>query len=75
MIRVIISLTIFVMHVTKIFFFTKLDMLITIIGIITIETGMLGTVFGIEIVMIKRSFSVHSKDQGKQFYKFFISQC
>ena len=29
-------------------------MLITTIGIITIGTGMLGTIFGIEIVMIKR---------------------
>ena len=55
MIRVIISLNIFVMHVTKIFFFTKLDMLITTIGIITIETGMMGTIFGIEIVIIKRT--------------------
>ena len=33
-------------------FFAKLDMLITTIGIITIGTGMLGTRFGIEIVMI-----------------------
>ena len=64
MIRVIISLNIFVMHVTKIFFFTKLDMLITTIGIITIETGMMGTIFGIEIVIIKKNFSFHSKDQG-----------
>ena len=36
-------------------FFTKLDMLIATIGIITIGTGMLGTVFGIEIVMIKET--------------------
>ena len=45
-------------------FFTKLDMLITTIGIITIVTGILGTIFGIEIVMIKKNFSIHSKDQG-----------
>ena len=64
MISVIISLNIFVMHVTKIFFFTKLDMLITTIGIIAIEAGMLGAIFGIEIVMIKTNFSFHSKDQG-----------
>ena len=54
MISVIISLNILVTHVTKIFFsfFTKLDMLITTIGIITIWTCMLGTIFGIEIVVI-----------------------
>ena len=52
---------------------TKLVMLITII--ITIGTGMLGTIFGIEIVMIKKNFSFHWKDQGKHLYKFFISQC
>ena len=38
-------------------FFAKLDMLITTIGIITIETGMLGTIFEKEIVMIKKNFS------------------
>ena len=45
------------MHVTKIFFsiFDKLDMLITTIGSTTIGTGMLGTIFGIEIVMIKKT--------------------
>ena len=61
MIRVIISLSILVMHVTKIIFsfFAKLDMLITSIGIITIGTGMLGTIFAIEIVMIKMNFSFH----------------
>ena len=40
-------------------FFAKIDMLITTIGIITIGTGMLGTIFGIEIVMIKNNFSFH----------------
>ena len=43
-------------------FFAKLDMLITTIGkirIITIGTGMLGTIFEIEIVMIKKNFSFH----------------
>ena len=45
-------------------FFAKLDMLITTIGIITIGTGMLGTVYGIEIVMIKKKISFHWKDQG-----------
>ena len=41
MISVIISLNVLFMHVTKtiFFFFTKLDMLIATIGIITIETG------------------------------------
>ena len=42
------------------FFFAKLNMLITTICIITIGTGMLGTIFGIEIVMIeKKNFSFH----------------
>ena len=61
MISVIISLNTLVMHVTKIIFsfFAKLDMLITTIGIITIGTGMLGTTFGIEFVMIKKNFSFH----------------
>ena len=40
-------------------FFTKLDMLITTIGIISIETGMLGTIFGVKIVMVKTNFSFH----------------
>ena len=39
--------------------FAKLDMLITTIGIITIETGMLGTLFEIESVRIKKNFSFH----------------
>ena len=41
MIRVIISLNYLVMHATKIIFsiFTKLDMLIATIGLITIGTG------------------------------------
>ena len=61
MISVLISLNILVMQVTKIIFpfFSKLDMLITTIDIITIGTGMLGTIFGIEIVMIKKNFSFH----------------
>ena len=61
MISVIISLNTLVMHVTKIIFsfFAKLDMLITTIGIITVGTGMLGTIFGIEVVMIKMNFSFH----------------
>ena len=56
MISVIISSNILVIHVTKIFFsfFAKLDMLIFTIGIITIGTGMLGTIFVMEIVMIKK---------------------
>ena len=33
-------------------------MLITTIGIITIGTGMLGTIFGIAIVMVKKNPSV-----------------
>ena len=61
MISVIISINILVMYVTKIMFsfFAKLDMLITTIDIIIIGTGMLGTIFGIEIVMIKKKFSFH----------------
>ena len=53
---VLISLNILVMHVTKIIFsfFAKVDMLINTLGIITIGTGMLGTIYGIEIVMIKQ---------------------
>ena len=45
-------------------FVTKLEMLIATIGIISTGTGMLGTKFGIEIVMIKKNFNFHSKDQG-----------
>ena len=54
------------MHVTKILFsfFAKQDMLITTIGIITIGAGMLGTIFGIEIVMIKNNFFFNWMDQG-----------
>ena len=61
MISVKISLNILVTHVTKILFsfFAKLDMLITTIDIITIGAGMLGTIFGIEMVMIKKNFSFH----------------
>ena len=40
-------------------FFAKLDMLITTIGIITIGTGIFGTIFGIEVVIIKKHFSFH----------------
>ena len=66
MISVIISFNIHVMYVTKISFsfFAKLDMLITTIGIITIGVGMFGTIFGMEIVMIKKNFSFHLKEQG-----------
>ena len=53
MICVIISLNILVLHVTK------LDMLIITIGIITIATGMLGTIFGTEIVIMKKECSFH----------------
>ena len=61
MISVIISLNTLVMHLTKIIFsfFAKLDMLIITNGIIIIWTGMLGTIFGIENVMIKKNFSFH----------------
>ena len=60
-ISAIISLNTLVMHVTKMSFsfFVKIDMLITTIGIITIETGMLGTIFGIKIAMIKKNFSFY----------------
>ena len=40
-------------------FLAKLDMLITIIGIITMGTCILGTIFGIESVIIKQNFSFH----------------
>ena len=36
-----------------VFSFAKLNMLITTIGIKTIGTGMLGTIFGIEIVTVE----------------------
>ena len=39
--------------------FAKLDMLITSISIITIEAGMLGTIFEIETVMIKKNFGFY----------------
>ena len=58
MISVLISLNVLAMHVTKFFsfiFFTKLDMLITTIGIITIGTGMFGAIFRIKIVKIKNN--------------------
>ena len=63
LISVIISLNILVMHVTKIvcFFFRRQTRHADYyhIGIITIGTGMLGTIFGIEIVMIRKNFSFH----------------
>ena len=62
MISVIISLNILVKYVTKIIYFSyfaKLDRLITSISIITIGTGMLGTIFGKEIVRIENNFSFH----------------
>ena len=61
MISAKISLNTLVMHATKLIFsfLAKLGMLVTTIGIITIGTGMLGTIFGIEIVMIKKNFSFH----------------
>ena len=40
-------------------FFAKQDILITTIGIIAIGTGVLGTIFGIEIAIIKNNFSFH----------------
>ena len=47
-------------------FFAKLDMLIATIGIITIGTGMFGTIFGIEIdfVMIKKELQFSLKGPG-----------
>ena len=39
--------------------FAKRDMLITSISIVTIGTGMLDTILGIEIVRIKKNFSFH----------------
>ena len=40
-------------------FFAKVYMLITTIDIINIGTGMLGTIFRLAIVMIKKIFSFH----------------
>ena len=39
--------------------FAKLDMLNTFISIITIEAGMLSTIFEKEIVMIKKNFGFY----------------
>ena len=39
-------------------------MLITTIGIITIGTGMLGTIFEIEMVMIKKELQFSLKGSG-----------
>ena len=39
-------------------------MLVTTIGIITIRTGMLGTMFGIEIVMTKNKLQFSLKGPG-----------
>ena len=43
-------------------------MLITTIGIITIGTGMLGTIFGIEIVMIIKKTSVFIENTRDNTY-------
>ena len=79
MIGVIISLNILVMHVTYFIyffsFFAKLDMLISTIGIITIGTGLLGTIFWIEIVMIKKSSVFIERTRDNTYIFFFISQC
>ena len=53
LISVIISLNILVMHVTKIIFFFRrqtrhADIYHILLGIITMRTGMLGTIFGVE---------------------------
>ena len=45
-------------------FFAKVGMLITNIGITTKGTGMLGTIFVIDIVMIKKNFNFHRNVQG-----------
>ena len=45
-------------------YFAKLDMLITTIGIKTIGTGMLGAIFEIEIVLIKKNFCFSLKGPG-----------
>ena len=59
MISAITSSNILDMHVTKIifFFFQKSIM------------GMLGTIFGIEIVMMKNTFSFHWKDRDNTYIK------
>ena len=44
------------MHVTKIFFFLRQTRHAEYYNH---RTGMLGTIFGIEIVMIKKNFSFH----------------
>ena len=54
------------------FFFAKLDMLVTTIGIITIGTCMLGTIFGLEIVMIKKTsvFIERTRDNTYNYSSF-----
>ena len=42
-------------------FFAKLDMLITAIGIITIGTGILGTIFGTEMFYDKKQLQFSLK--------------
>ena len=62
LISVIISLNILVMHVTKIILFIRRQTRQADyyhICIISIGTGMLGTIFGIKIVMIRKNLSFH----------------
>ena len=53
------NLLIFLLCMLFFSFLTILDMLITTIGIITIGTCILSTIFGIESVIIKQNFSFH----------------
>ena len=60
MISVKISLNTLVMHVTKIFFFLRQTRPADYYHkYYNHRTGMLGTIFGIGIVMIKKNFSFH----------------
>ena len=74
MINVIISLNILAMHVTKISisFFAKIDMLITTMGIITKGAGMLGTIFGKEFFIIKRTSVFIERTRDNSYIHFFI---
>ena len=76
MISAMLSLNILVMHVTKITFsfFAKLDMLVTTIGLITIGTCMWGTIFGLEIFMIKRTSACIESTRDKTYnYSSFLN--
>ena len=51
-------------------FFVKLDMLITSISVITIGTDMLGTIFGIEFLGLKRTSVFIVKTRNNTYINF-----